>query len=259
MAPLLGRKTHAKEATAANLPPLLVGQHHTESSALHSLYFLGPLSRWSNFLRAVEATSNTQTWSPRVIKYTQRLDEEAVQVGDEHGVQGRFQQSLGSLMGHVFKAQSIDLHFADFKCLGSSYTDVPDVILKNSNNELKVIGELKAPWIEQHKLGGFYNEDELRQLLAQPINYMQSLNCMYGFLSTYDETIFLRQELINGVWQVSYSPVIKGSTSYVPSNATNVLGSPVVSVKQCFLYLASLAVQQGPVFNNTPQSQWFLD
>ncbi|OKO95184.1 hypothetical protein PENSUB_11263 [Penicillium subrubescens] len=162
-------------------------------------------------------------------------------------------------MGHIFEAQSIDLRFADFKCLGSPYTGVPDVILKNSNNELKVIGELKVPWIEQHKLADVDDEDELRQLLAQPINYMQSLNCMYGFLSTYDETIFLRQELINGVWEVSYSPVIQGSTRYVPSKPTNVVSSPVVSVKQCFLYVAGLAVHQGPVANITPKSEWFID
>ncbi|OKO95185.1 hypothetical protein PENSUB_11264 [Penicillium subrubescens] len=68
MPPRLGRKMYAEAATAANLPTLLVGQDHTKSTALHSLYFLGPLSRWSNFLRAVEATSKSQRWKRRVIK-----------------------------------------------------------------------------------------------------------------------------------------------------------------------------------------------
>jgi len=138
-----------------------------------------------------------------VIQYTQNLEKEIVEVGDEHRVQGRFQQSLGTVLGHIFKAQSIDLHFANFKCLGSSYSGIHDVILKNNTNELKVIGELKVPWVAQRRIGDFYSETQLRSLrtlLAQPIDYMQDLNCMYGFLSTYNETIFLRQEKINGVW-----------------------------------------------------------
>lgn len=47
---------------------------------------------------------------------------------DEHGVQGRFQQSSWPVMRQVLKAQSIDMHFADFKCQGSSYTNTPDMI-----------------------------------------------------------------------------------------------------------------------------------
>jgi hypothetical protein len=61
-------------------------------------------------------------------------------------------------------------------------------IMANGNNQLNVVGELKA-----------HDDEELLQArLAQPIKYMQELNCMYGFVSNYEETIFLRQQLING-------------------------------------------------------------
>lgn len=79
---------------------------------------------------------------------------------------------------------------------------------------------------------------------------------MYGFLSTYDETIFLRQQEVNGEWEIEYSAVIHASNSYVRSIPTDLLNSPIVSVKQCFLYVACLASGQGPVFNNTPKPQW---
>jgi hypothetical protein len=178
-------------------------------------------------------------------------------VGDEHGVQARFSQSFGTVLSHIFGAQGIDLVFGDFKCLGNPYTGTPDVILMDNTSALKVVGELKVPWISKHILHTrYHDQDELRMVLAQPINYMQDLDCMYGFLSTYAETMFIRQRMINGTWTVEYSPVIHGSTSYVRS--TSPLGTPIVSAKQCFLYVASLASQQGPVHNPTPKPLWVL-
>jgi hypothetical protein len=80
------------------------------------------------------------------------------EVGDEHGVQGRFQKFFGDVLNTIFTSQSttqrnIDLHFADFKCVSSTYSGTPDVILKDSNNALKIVGELKAPWIDEHHIG----------------------------------------------------------------------------------------------------------
>lgn len=173
----------------------------------------------------MEAADADQNWSQRVITFSQKprdIEEETVGVGDEYEVQGRFQGSIGSVMGKVLKAQSIEMRFADFKCLGSSYTNTPDVILKGNR-------QLKVPWVREHELRTAYREENwLRALLAQPIKYVQDLNCMYGFLSTYEETIFLRQQHVNGQWEVDYSPVMEGSASYVRSNGfvefTNCVG-----------------------------------
>jgi hypothetical protein len=58
--------------------------------------------------------------------------------------------------------------------------------------------------------------------------YMQDLQCVYGFLGVYGDTIFLRQVVDNqGIWRIEYSPVICASTMYAKGNAN----SPVVSAR----------------------------
>jgi hypothetical protein len=52
----------------------------------------------------------------------------------------------------------------------------------SQGNVLETVGELKVPWIEEHQIKkAFKNERQLRVLLAQIIDYMQDLNCMYGY------------------------------------------------------------------------------
>lgn len=119
-------------------------------------------------------------------------------------------------------------------------------ILMTGNAELKVIGELKAHWVREHRFRKAYEEESpLRHLLAQPLKYMRDLKCKYGFLSNYEETIFLRQEFIEGRWTVDYSPVIWASTSYVKSDLAIFLGTPSCPLRQCFLAIVVLAQAQG--------------
>ncbi|RLL97484.1 hypothetical protein CFD26_107176 [Aspergillus turcosus] len=76
----------------------------------------GPLREWPSFLQNLIVTDQGQKWSKRVIKYTQQardLEAAAVLVGDEHGVQARFQQSIGQVLGKVLDTQGIDARFAD--------------------------------------------------------------------------------------------------------------------------------------------------
>ncbi|CAP86468.1 Pc20g11390 [Penicillium rubens Wisconsin 54-1255] len=58
------------------------------------------------------------------------------------------------------------------------------------------------------------DEDALRRLLAQPVQYMQDLGCAYGVYTTYGETIFLRQVLANGMWEIQYSPCARAEYCY---------------------------------------------
>jgi hypothetical protein len=122
------------------------------------------------------------------------------------------------------------------------------VILKDDNHVLKVAGELKVPWIHKPYLADKYDDDfQLREILAQPIWYMQELGCVYGFLSNYEETIFLRQLVDNqGTWRIEYSPVIQSSTAYDRD-----ANPPVVSARQCFFYVGLDALTQGVVNNTT--------
>jgi hypothetical protein len=257
-------KINPKKAVESAAPALNTSQHHTHSSALHSLYFAGDLQPWPGFLSAVQACHENHAWRQQTLGYMLRARDlyayGNVEVGDEHGVQGRFQKFFGDVLNTIFASQSttqrnIDLRFADFKCVSSTYSGTPDVILKDSNHALKIVRELKAPWIDEHLIElRFTNEDLLREILAQPIMYMKDLGCMYGFLSTYEETIFLRQVVgNNGVWRVEYSPVVLSSTTY----DRLMTASPVVSVRQCFFYVGLNALNQGLV--NNISTGWIVD
>jgi hypothetical protein len=140
------------------------------------------------------------------------------------------------------------VNFSDFKCLGLGYENTPDSVLKTQRQELKVVGEIKVPWIKAHQPSRAYeDEDALRRLLAQPVQYMQDLGCAYRFYTTYNETMFLRQVLVNGMWKIQYSPCVLAEYCY---QETSPLTPLIVSFKQCFLYVATLARQQGPLAYN---------
>jgi hypothetical protein len=231
------KQCRPREVASQALPPLPLGPNYTKSNALHDIEYVGKLRRWSNFLRFVERFVQDQRWSNTLIKYAPGLadpEAESHLIGDETGIQGVFNHSVGFMVGKVLQAQSIDIRFADFKCLGNNYTNTPDSILMTTNAELKAVGELKVPWVYEHKMSEVYHEPTmLRHLLAQPIRYMRDLNCMYGFLTTYSETIFLRQEFIEDKWVVDYSPVIQASTSYIKTDLQEIRATPVVSLRQC--------------------------
>ncbi|KAF9885473.1 hypothetical protein FE257_012909 [Aspergillus nanangensis] len=113
---------------------------------------------------------------------------EHVAVGHEGSMQGRREQHIGNTMSAVFKDQRINLQFGDFKSSSTAF-----------------IGELKVPWVDDHKLSG-RSEDELRVIHSwysyareksyrQIAQYMWDLDLTYGFMSTYEQTMFLRQIL----------------------------------------------------------------
>jgi hypothetical protein len=141
------------------------------------------------------------------------------------------------------EAQAVNLYFADFKCSGQDYKNTPDVVGLSTDvqgkEELRLVGELKVPWVvPHHSLSYAYDHPQrLRHLLGQAILYMGDLQCGFGFLSTYDETFFLRQvQLASGQWIVEYSPVIYSTEAYEP------LGSQ----------------GHGSVNNQTPAAQWVV-
>ncbi|KAJ5497718.1 hypothetical protein N7453_006769 [Penicillium expansum] len=43
---------------------------------------------------------------------------------------------------------------------------------------------------------------------------MRELNVKYGFMSTYEETIFLRKVDVRGVWTLQYFPVMRYDDPY---------------------------------------------
>ena len=89
---------------------------------------------------------------------------------------------------------------------------------------------------------------------------MTTLNLTYGFLSTYSQTIFVRQVFNRTQWELQYSPIIYHSTrslvippnAALPPNASN-----IVSLRQGMFYLAHQVSTTGFTSVNTePMAQW---
>jgi hypothetical protein len=51
-----------------------------------------------------------------------------VHIGDEHSLQGCFQQSISRAFDAAVETKSIVLYFTDFKISGSNYGNIPDVV-----------------------------------------------------------------------------------------------------------------------------------
>jgi hypothetical protein len=76
--------------------------------------------------------------------------------------------------------------------------------MMDDSDNLKFVGELRVPWVPEHRIDEVFElESAPRRTLALPIMYMQHLQCVYGFLGTYDETISLQQGVASqGVWRI---------------------------------------------------------
>jgi hypothetical protein len=62
------------------------------------------------------------------------------------------------VLNSVFTSHSTGIRSADFKCVQSTFSGTPDVILKDDNHHVKVAGELKVPWIADHWLEDKFND-----------------------------------------------------------------------------------------------------
>ncbi|OQD76026.1 hypothetical protein PENDEC_c005G05172 [Penicillium decumbens] len=197
----------AKGYVLEPLPDLRRGPDSTKSNALHPIRFDGWLAPWDGFIPSVARTFENRTWGTQIIDYLPQMGpkpslNEHVQVGDEPGVQSRFSDRVEQPLSIVASCEGMGFFFGDSKSFLSDYKKVPDfLIIKSPNTSIAVVGELKVPWVKHHKLGQNIllaermggSEDNLRICLGQIAQYMQDLGLKYGILTTYNETIFVRQ------------------------------------------------------------------
>jgi hypothetical protein len=264
MANLISLNAH--DALLEPLPDLKVSAKHTISSALHPVDFTGDMRPWLNFPAEVLNTYNTQTWSQQAIdaRFTglnaaSSTTEEHVVVSCETDVQGRFLGRAGQVLGAVFKDQRLDLTFSSFKGARlphEGYRKLPDFVVMHPSGEAKVVGEAKVPWVPQHSLSDAISlfdshaEENFRHLLGNPTphilflptntglyigqiaTYMLETEIKHGFLTTYDETIFLREVGVNRQWVLEYSPVIFND------NQGSSMGTTGVFLSQCLYHIA---------------------
>ena len=268
-----GKAVRSKDLIETKLPDLLVGPDATTSSALHNLRFVGPLMPWPNFLDNIRNRRRNATWSPEILDYRYKqmatkpaanMDDEHIRVGDEGGVQGRFNQQIGQSISAVCKAAAIDVSFGDYKSTRTRVLQgkVPDTVMMTNAGDLLVVGEVKVPWVPKHDLRNAEVKGRLRHILGMYIKtpssfhtcisrdlpsilgqisrYMLIGNLKYGFISTYEWTIFLKQEETVAGWAMFHSD---------PIPHHSVVGDTTVTLRGCFWSLA-LDVNAGHQANN---------
>lgn len=339
----------AKELIREALPSLRYGENRTNHSTLHRQYFVGELEHWEEFEREVYSAHQAHPWdahreilahrpnAPKGPLYLAR--NELVVIGDEHGVQGRFNQHISQVMTGIFYSQRVCIAMGDFKAGTTTYSKVPDIAVLDwprsdhqpSHNghtsasdpgerlrTVLLVGELKTPWIEEHQIEKTIDDEhKLRKMLGKvsafasypslfPIQwllhipfrcafiqdqryaiantsgrigqiaeYMKALKLRYGFLSNYNETIFLRQverpvsnwQQSNGhgpqnaEWCLQHSSVIRHNTKAarsVGSQGTHDADAHrhKVSLRQCMWHICNLVAAGHQADNMMPDEQW---
>ncbi|EAW22479.1 uncharacterized protein NFIA_011680 [Aspergillus fischeri NRRL 181] len=95
-------------------------------------------------------------------------------------------------MSGVLQAQGLQLRFSDFKAAVQTYGKTPHVACITEWGHIRFVGELKVPWVTEHSLTVALR-DVAMYSGKSPNTCMRDLDLRYGFISTYNQTIFLRQ------------------------------------------------------------------
>ncbi|KAJ5579887.1 uncharacterized protein N7459_005872 [Penicillium hispanicum] len=196
---------NTQQLLSQSLPDLCVGSSTTTHSALQNIKFVGQLRSWMDFKADASAAFLSHQWDPTPIYWTPT---------------GRAPATLAkeyfAVLSLVAEAEGLDFRFAGPKCVPGASELVPDfIIMGRSDEEAIAVGEMKAPWVSEHRLQAKVvraqkgSNTALRKSLGQIANYMHRMHLKYGILSTYDETVFLRQTVHQHKWTLEFSPVIK--------------------------------------------------
>lgn len=124
---------YANDLVKQRLPDLRLKSGKTENSAIHDMVFAGTLEEWPDFGKHVWRGCRNHVWLPRVLAHQSRSSRpktylatrEMVTVGNERGMQGRFDQHVGQVMSGIPESQDMDLVFGDFNCTTEDYEKVP--------------------------------------------------------------------------------------------------------------------------------------
>lgn len=103
-------------------------------------------------------------------KATWYLAKEHVVVGDETGVQGRFEQHLGQVLSAVLNAGGKPVKLGDYRASSAIDTlNIPDIVaMETTTSNLRLVGEVKVPWVDDHNLGDAINKEQnLRYVLGK--------------------------------------------------------------------------------------------
>ncbi|EFR01366.1 hypothetical protein MGYG_04373 [Nannizzia gypsea CBS 118893] len=276
---------HDGHQILSRAPPALFTHKNfrTTTGALHKIYYNGKVIKW-DFTQAALKYSSNRSLDPKKISTESRglysLYHEHYLCGDEQSVCGRFAQNVLTPVTAVAFANNITTRFGDFKVSAESKAKkklIPDFVAVHCTatkvNELSAkdipemmfVGEAKTPW--NHNLQSAYRDyfsndpstiskSWLRHALGQIAQYMHHYQMKYGFLTTYNDTIFIKQGPIEKTseWALYISPPIHYSAVADESK-----GYPVVTVRQCMYYLMRATCDGGHIAQNPTELDTWVD
>ncbi|KAK2754652.1 hypothetical protein FQN54_006785 [Arachnomyces sp. PD_36] len=240
----------ANHLVTSPLPQLRRADKRTLYPSTQRLEYKATLGYWSNFEKEVREANLLQQWDPSPLAHAPRggsrnpfyLTNELYACGDEYSVQGRFAQNVGQVMTSVFGTLGMDGVFADYRACGGGgpHEKVPDYAMIADDSSLLAIGEMKTPWVHEFS-DDIKSEPRLRKALGQVARYMASDNLKFGFLTSYDKTIFLKFGGLdaNGNLILWHSDLIKYDAKCVavPPNSPSAHYRNKVTIRECFLFV----------------------
>lgn len=290
----------APKLISESIPDLYVGKYKTKSKSTQNRWFTSDLVLWESFESKVRETFTSRAWKKNEPALgfrhaDEEMNKERVQCGNEATVQSRFMHHVGHFMTAVFE-ESLNnpcnpIVFGDYKIHGDKkipgYDKVPDIVICKGGDPnqtpLLVLGEVKTRWMHHfEKAQNHYDLATYRKYLGKPFHkhvlcarslttrysgqiagYMHSLGIKYGFLTNYNETIFLKQEPPHDPgksnrWALWHSRVIKHDTEWmsVPPNAHPFTYKGKVTLRECFLHFIKLAVGESRIENKMDSQDW---
>ena len=143
---------NARGLTWSPLPTLCYKEGFSTESESTSHFEMAKeqLLDWEDFEANVRANSDASLGEQTQFVPTQ-TERENVLVGNEHGLMGRFGQNVGHVMGEVNQVCGLPIRYADYQAgkkstEGHGHKNVPDLILTDSQNEIRAVGEGKTFW-----------------------------------------------------------------------------------------------------------------
>ena len=144
---------------------------------------------------------------------------------------------------------------------------------------LHCIGEIKTPWAhnivamsKDTDLGGDFRRllgqsryrslTSLTSTLGQIAKYMLDEKRKYGFVTTYEQTISLKQDLVGKEWALSVSHVFKHNVRSIDPKSGkwsfDLGDQPKVSVRLAMLTLVWLSRTKEHYFADNPSPSWVV-
>ncbi|KAJ5800196.1 uncharacterized protein N7518_002264 [Penicillium psychrosexuale] len=222
----------AAEVILRPVPPLIQingTRYVSNSSEVISLRFF---HEWQSFKQDVlEASDSLDLSHP--VPYTDDVSESYV-VGSGLGLTGRFSKNVCDPVSKVFATTCLShLKFGDYQSSArpTDTSQVPDITMFNTTESPRpaAVGELKSFWtveLEDYSIrDGYQRLVGIQHHIAQLVKYMRSSKLKFGFLSTYNWTVFIRRT----------APYHFDMSVPIARDASN------PSLRQCFLALGVMA------------------